>query len=102
MKTIVDTAAARELKLYADNTFEIYNRHAMPTVENLKKKYVKGDYEHDKAVRAWEYVAEAAAKLYAREFATVGEWCKMFNAATRRVVAENMEAYYFAEYIREV
>lgn len=41
MKTIVDTAAARELELYADNTYEIYNRHAMPTVENLKKSTLR-------------------------------------------------------------
>ena len=101
MKTIVDMEAVRELELYADNTYAIYERHAMPTVQNLKKKYSRGKYDREKAVKAWEYVAEAAAKMYAREFASVGDWFRIFNRATRRAVAEEMEAYYFAEYIKE-
>lgn len=99
MKTYPDMEAARELEIYADNTRAVYDRWAMPTVENLRKKYKKGTYDKEKAVKAWEYVAEAAAKMYCHEFADRTAWHIVFNAATRRIVAEGMEAYYYAEYI---
>lgn len=101
MKTIIDQEAARELELYADNTREIYERYAMPTIENLRKKYNRGHYDHDKAVKAWKYVAEAAAKMYHKEFCSPGFWYDTFNKATRRAVAESMESYYYDEYIDE-
>lgn len=101
MKTTIDQAAAYELELYAENTGTIYEKNTLPTIRNLQKKYRRGQYDHEKAVKAWEYVAEAAAKLYAREYASAGDWFRIFNRATRRAVAEAMEAYYFAEYIEE-
>lgn len=101
MKTIVDKSAAVELELYAENTSAIYDRCTMPTVENLRKKYAKGRYDKAKAVKAWEYVAEAAAKMYATEFASPAAWYTIFNAATRRAVAQNLESIYFAEYINQ-
>lgn len=101
MKTIADLEAARELELYAENTREIYDRWTMPTVDNLTRKYKRGQYDKEKAVKAWEYVAEYAAKMYAREFASPSAWYVIFNAATRRAVAEYLEDVYFCEYIKE-
>lgn len=101
MKTIIDRDAARELELYTENASAIYERCTMPTVENLRKKYARGQYDKTKAVKAWEYVAEAAAKMYAREFASPSAWYVIFNAATRRAVAEYLEDVYFCEYIKE-
>lgn len=100
MKTIIDIEAARELELYAENTSRIYHNFIMPTVENLKRKAKKGQYNKEKAVKAWEYVAEAAAKLYCQEFAARTAWHIVFNAATRRAVAATLEAVYYDEYIR--
>lgn len=101
MKTIVDIEAAHELELYAENTRRIYDRCTMPTIENLKRKAKKGQYNKEKAVKAWEYVAEAAAKEYAREFASPTEWHTIFNAATRWAVAATLEDVYYNEYIME-
>ena len=101
MKTILDEEAARELELYTENTRAIYDRCTMPTVENLKRKYKRGQYDKSKAVKAWEYVAEAAAKMYCREFAERIAWHIVFNAATRRAVAEYLEDVYFTECIKE-
>lgn len=99
MGTIIDKEAAVELELYAENTRQIYDRHTMPTIENLRRKYNKGKYDATKAAKAWEYVAEAAAKMYAREFAAPTQWHVIFNAATRRAVAKSLERTYYAEYI---
>lgn len=100
MKTIIDRAAANELALYVENTSQVYHNVTMYTVNNLKKKFAKGLYETDKAVRAWEHVAEYAAKLYHREFGGNCRWYDTFNAATRREVAKYLEGVYFDEYIK--
>lgn len=99
MKTIIDKSAAVELELYTENTRQIYDLHTMPTIENLRRKHSKGKYDKIKAVKAWEYVAEAAAKMYAKEFASPSAWYTIFNAATRRAVAEVLEDVYYQEYI---
>lgn len=101
MKSIIDMAAAQELELYTENTREIYDRYTMPTVRNLTRKYKAGKYDAEKAVTAWGYVVEAAAKMYAKEFASPSAWHVIFNAATRREVAKSLERVYFEEYIKE-
>ena len=99
MKTIVDKEAARELELYTENTRRIYDAYTVPTIRNLTRKAKAGKYDREKACKAWERVAEAAAKLYCKEFAEPTAWHMVFNAATRRAVAANLEASYKAEYI---
>lgn len=99
MKSKYDAVAAQELELYTENTRQIYDLYTMPTVENLKRKHAKGRYDKGKAVKAWEYVAEAAAKMYAKEFASPAQWHTIFSKATRRKVAEVLESVYFEEYI---
>lgn len=99
MKTTIDQAAARELELYAENTRRIYDAYTVPTIRNLTRKAKAGTYGKAKACKAWEHVAEAAAKLYCKEFAEPAAWHMVFNAATRRAVAASLEASYKAEYI---
>ena len=99
MKTIIDQEAARELELYTENTRRIYDAYTVPTIRNLTRKAKAGKYDKAKACKAWEYVAEAAAKLYCKEFAEPTAWHIVFNAATRRAVAASLEASYKAEYI---
>ena len=91
MKT-ADVNAARELVLYAENTFTVYNSSILPTVRSLAKKWKKGAYDPQLACKAWGYVVEASAKQYAREFAASGrDWCRLFDAATRRAAAAELE-----------
>lgn len=99
MKTTIDQAAARELELYAENTRRIYDAYTVPTIRNLTRKAKAGKYDKAKACKAFECVAEASAKLYCKEFAEPTAWHIVFNAATRRAVAESLEASYKAEYI---
>ena len=99
-KSISNPSAARDLELYAVNDGELYAGIIRSTVANMARKMRRGCYDADKAVKAWEYVAEAAAKKYAREFARVGEWCSLFNLATRRETAEAL-AEYFADNVTE-
>lgn len=98
-RTIVDTDAAYELYLYADNTYRVYFSTIEPTTKNLMRKVEKGVYDHDKALVAWSHVADAAAKEYAREFKTLNKWYELFNAATRRAAAEDFARDFENEYI---
>ena len=94
MRTYPDFVAARELDIYAENRREVYFSAIVPTVENLSRKARKGTYDDAKALKAWAGVAEAAARLYCREFATADAWHLVFNAATRRAAAEELRRCY--------
>ena len=89
MKTVIDFDATRELTLYAENTRRVYD-FSVQVVENLRKKFQKGTYNAEKAVKAFENVAEYAAKEYVREFSEPSEWYVVFNAATRREAARQL------------
>ena len=101
MKSYPDKDAARDLVLYTINTGAIYRTHTTAVIETLRKKARKNQYDTEKAVKAWEAVAETGAKRYAREFATPSEWYTIFNKATRRLVAVEMEEYYREQVMEE-
>lgn len=93
MKTVTDTAA-RELFLFADNDRRTYEASYTPVAATLDKRRARGTFDALKAVKAFEYVAEYAARRYAEEFG--GIWCRIFNASTRRAAAEQLTALYIA------
>ena len=95
MKTISDTVAARELALYAENDSYLYTWYAQPIISNLARKMRKGQYDAQKAVKAWEHFATAAARKYCRDFGTPRDpYYIVFNAATRREAAAQLEEGY--------
>lgn len=100
-KTTINVDAARDLELYTINTGAIYRAHTLPTIAALKRKAARGTYDPAKAVKAWEYVATAAAKLYCKEFCSSSTpYHAVFTAATRRAVAEALTEYY-ADHVAE-
>ena len=94
MKSYINTSAAAELSLYAVNDARTYYGITNAVIENLRKKVAKDIYDDMKAVKAFEHVAQYAAKRYAYEFDDVRNWYKMFNAATRRAAAEVILDHY--------
>lgn len=52
---------ARELYLFADNTYEIYARNLRPIFENLSRKMEKRIYEPMEAVKLYYYAMTAAS-----------------------------------------
>ena len=94
-KTVSNPEAAKELFLFAAHEQKIYVNCSVYTIENLRKKYLAGNYDKNRAVVAWEVVAKRAAKMYAYIFG--GVYHKLFNAATRRECAELLEDYYYEQ-----
>lgn len=104
----VDEAAADELLIYIINTnglSPVGNKKCPSCIgtavaEMLRKRMARGTYDPSKAPRAWMPVADAGAKAYQREHDPTTRWYDIFNAATRRQVAEDL-AHHFEQYERE-
>ena len=99
--TIADDEAARELVLFSDNTdglTPMSSRGQGKAIhENMMRKIRSGKFDPMKVPKALEHLMETAAKQYARDFASPGEWSQMFNAATRRMAASMMAEDYLDE-----
>lgn len=59
---------SRELYLYATNHGDLYRRQISAIENNLRKKIARGVYDHNRAVDAFYYAADAASRLYNRDF----------------------------------
>ncbi len=85
----VDTQAAHELDLYAENEGALYGQRKA-IIESIKRKIKAGKYNPALAPKLWAYWYEAAAKRYAKEFG--GEWSRIFTKATRDHAAKERAA----------
>lgn len=88
-----DETAADELELYIDNDarFSMHGQGQGRSIsQNLWRKWKKGTYESSLAPQAWSYVVESAAKAYAKEFDSPGNWSRIFNPATRGMVSRSL------------
>jgi hypothetical protein len=91
--------AATELKLYIDNDGDLYRRQTTYILKNLATKKAQRKYEHELAVKAFGYLADAGAKKYVKEFGSPDQpWNKMFSPSTRRRVAEELTKDFEGEY----
>lgn len=79
---------ARELKLFTENDGDLYRQMTLSILKNLRTKQAQGKYDHERAVQAFMYLAEAGARKYAREHGS-GEkdWNLIFPIAARRLAA---------------
>src|SRR4029077_21046269 len=95
---MTDEHAASELKLYIDNDGDLYRRQTTSILKNLVAKRARGQYKHDLAAKLFGYLVEAGAKKYVKEFGSTSQpWHKMFDAGTRRQVAEALTRDFEAE-----
>lgn len=83
-----ETEESRELLLYATNDGELYRRMILPTINNLRKKAIKGTYNKEKAVDAYYYIACEASKMYNKDFGY------SFSVQDRFTAAADMEEHY--------
>ena len=89
--------AARELELYAENDGQLYQQSGVPIMKNLSKKFKKGTYDPELAVKLWKYHADSAAKGYSQEYSSGDDWKTMFTPAVRMEMARSMEASWRSE-----
>jgi len=91
----VDSHAATELVLFIENTADLSpdgpQGQGHSVLLNALRKWRKGTYEPALAIRLFEYLTESGAKRYAREFDHPSRWSEIFNPATRREAARQLE-----------
>lgn len=95
-----DPVAARELKLFIDNDAQLNRQQAEPIRRNLERRRQKGEYDRNKAVILYEYLANNGAKKYEQEFGVAdprGGIGIIFSPATRHKTAEELRDSFEAE-----
>lgn len=93
--THVNEAAANELFLYATNEHSLYTMYVQPILKNFRRKVKKGTFNAELAPKAFDSCVKDAAMRYCKEFGTPGQpYYYIFNAATRREVAQMMFDYF--------
>lgn len=104
MRKTFDEDVVQELYLYTINKAQIYYNFSRPYILSLYKKYKKGVYNSDAAVKGWERIAKKGATLYVKEFSSddldfginpINS--SIFTRSDIKEVAERMEKYYMPE-----
>jgi hypothetical protein len=86
--TYKDKDAAREIQLFADNDYMLYQQRKRPILINLGKKYKKGTYDVNKAAKLWRYYVDAALQKYHKEYGSKGDnWYDMLSVPDRNLLS---------------
>lgn len=89
-----DPHAAHELVLYIENTSDLSpdgpRGQGRDVLLNALRKWKKGTYDPDLAVKLFGYLVESGAKRYAKEHGS-SPWNVMFSPATRQEAARQLE-----------
>jgi len=89
---------ASELVTFVDNDGDLYRQQTTSILKNLVTKMARGDYNRDKAVTPFMYLAENGAKKYARVFGgSESGWHEMFPIDVRRMAATHWRDSFEAE-----
>ena len=84
-----------ELVLFITNDSDLNRQRVQPIIKNLQKKFKKGAYQKQLAIKLWKYLADDGAKKYAKEVAADPTgWNRMFTPADRKAVAIELEDFY--------
>jgi len=89
----VDEEAVRELDQYWSNDFSLYQDFTRNFMTYLNNKYIKKEYDREKAVKLLSYFVERIRAKYKKE-----NGLGTLNAATKKKLAEEIRDYYEAEF----
>ncbi len=89
----IDKDKVREIVLWIENTRDLYFGKTIPLLENYTKKYVKGSYDRQKAIKGFQLLLPYGIASYDREFSTRGYRTTM-NAREKEEAAKQLFDYY--------
>lgn len=92
-----DNVSARELKLYIENDGQLNRQQEVPIQKNLVNKLASGAFDKDKAAKLYGFLVESGAKKYNQEFGDGVASLKLFDKATRMVVARSLANDFLVE-----
>jgi len=90
----VDQHAADDLVLFIDNTASLSidgpSGQGHSILLNALRKWKKGTYDPEQAVKLFAYLTESGARQYVKENGSSLPWNQMFNVPTRLAAAREM------------
>jgi hypothetical protein len=89
----IDDGVVRELDIYWQNDFPLYEDFQRNFVTYLNNKYIRKEYDKQKAVKLILYFVERIRAKYKKE-----NGLGTINNATKTKLAEEIRDYYEAEY----
>jgi hypothetical protein len=85
----------RELFLYITNDGDLYRQRVEPIIKNLRLKVQKKKYDHDLAVKIYQYLADDGARKYMKEYGSTGDRVdSTFTKVDRTQCAKELRDYY--------
>lgn len=95
----MDEHAITELDLYITNDGDLYRRMTQRIEKNMRRKWDKGTYSQELAVKGWMHLVDEGARLYVKEFCGANDPkpFSVFPKAERTELAKRFEARFRAE-----
>jgi len=94
-----DKDAAREIQLFADNDYQLYQSQRLPILKNLARKYQKGTFKIDRAADLWKYYVDNAMKKYHKLYGSPrGNWYDLLSMQDRKRLALDYAVETFKEF----
>lgn len=87
---------SRELALFAVNDNQTYQL-ILRIIRNMMIKKLNGKYDRNKAIKAFIFPAELAAKRYCEEFCDETPWFEIFDVKSRIDAAVELRDDFEAE-----
>ena len=85
-----------ELYLYIVNDGNLYRSRTTSIIDNLKKKYKKGTFDKELAVKAFMYLVDDGVRKYDKEFGS-GQGKLFLDKATRTDIARELLNHYMEQ-----
>lgn len=89
----IDKDKVREIVLWIENTGDIYFNRTIPLLENYTKKYVRGQFDKQKAIKGFQLLLRYGIASYDKEFGTRG-YRTTLNAREKEEAAKQLYEYY--------
>ena len=89
----------RQIALFIENDEQLYKEMIVPVIKNLERKINKGNFDKEKALIAWQNIADEGTKRYNKKHGSGQLSLIPFNTATRKEVAKQLMEHYEENYM---
>lgn len=89
----IDQELVRELDVFWQNDFPLYQDFSRNFMTYLNNKFIRNEYDREKAVKLLGYFVERIREKYKKEYGL-----GTVNSATKKKLAEEIRDYYEEEY----
>lgn len=89
----VDKEKVKEIYFWIINTRDIYFKRVIPLLENYTKKYVKGTFDKQKAIKGFQPIVPVGLQSYNKTFMYPYDSLSL-NAREKEALAKDLYDYY--------